>query len=193
MERGKGQAGYYRLRLRLRLRREMEVVGRAEAFLVAEEFEEVGVKLGGGADEVAEGRLDDGAEGFGGEIECGEPAADGEADAEGGVELGGDAVEGGGLLTDEAAELGQGAAGDIEMEGAAEEEALALVVGHEDEVGVVFLIEPEAGEDSLGGLPAFELPVQGLEDEDEGIKGGGRGGLHHETIAQPLGQKRSGS
>ncbi|NDD82450.1 MAG: hypothetical protein EBZ53_07815 [Verrucomicrobia bacterium] len=86
----------------------MEVVGRAEAFLVAEEFEEVGVKLGGGADEVAEGGLDDGAEGFGGEIEGGEPAADGEADAEGGVQLGGDAVEGGGLLTDEAAELGQG-------------------------------------------------------------------------------------
>ena len=54
MKSGKGQAGYYRLRLRLRLRREMEVVGRAEAFLVAEEFEEVGVKLGGGADEVAE-------------------------------------------------------------------------------------------------------------------------------------------
>jgi len=77
VKRGKGQAGYYRLRLRLRLRREMEVVGRAEAFLVAEEFEEVGVKLGGGADEVAEGGLDDGAEGFGGEIEGGEPAADG--------------------------------------------------------------------------------------------------------------------
>ena len=64
------------------------------------------------------------------------------------------------------------------MEGAAEEEALALVVGHEDEVGVVFLIEPETGEDALGCLLAFELPVQGLEDEDEGIKGGGRGGLH---------------
>jgi hypothetical protein len=145
---------------------------------VAEEFEQVGVKLGGGADEVAEGGLDDRAEGFDGEIEGGEPAADGEADAEGGVQLRGDAVEGGGLLTDEAAELGQGAAGDIEMEGAAEEEALALVVGHEDEIGVVFLIEPEAGEDSRGGLPAFELPVQGLEDKDEGIKGGRRGGLH---------------
>ncbi len=145
---------------------------------MAEEFEEVGIKLGGGADEVAEGGLDDLAEGFGGEIEGGEPAADGEANAEGGVQLGGDAVEGGGLLTEEAAELGQGAAGDVEMEGAAEKEALGLVVGHEDEVGVVFLIEPEAGEDALGDLLTFELPVQGLEDEDEGIEGGGRGGLH---------------
>ena len=47
----------------------MEVVGRAEAFLVAEEFEEVGVKLGGGADEVAEGWLDDRTEGFGDKIQ----------------------------------------------------------------------------------------------------------------------------
>ena len=69
MESERGQAGGDRLRLRLRLRRQVEVVGRAEAFLVAEEFEEVGVKLGGGADEVTEGRLDDGAEGFGGQIE----------------------------------------------------------------------------------------------------------------------------
>jgi len=176
--------------LRLGLRREVEVVGRAEAFLVAEEFKEVGVKLGGGADEVAEGGLDNGAEGFGGEIEGGEPAADGEADAEGGVDLRGDAVEGRGLLTDEAAELGQGTAGDTEMEGAAEEEALALVVGNEDEVRVVFFIDPEAGEDALGDLLTFELPVQGLEDEDEGIEGGGRGGLHGGMIAHPLGQKR---
>ena len=57
MKSGKGQAGYYRLRLRLRLRREMEVVGRAEAFLVAEEFEEVGVKLGGGSGKGQAGRV----------------------------------------------------------------------------------------------------------------------------------------
>ena len=168
----------------------MEVVGWVEAVLVAEELDEEGEELGGGAEEVAEVGLDDGAEAFGGEVEPGEPAAGGEADAVGGIEFDGQAVEGGGLDAEEAADFGEGGLGGIEGEGAAEEEALALVVGHEDEGGVIFLIEPEAGEDAGGLGTAFEGPAEALEDEGEGIEGGGGGGLHGGIIAQPLGHPR---
>ena len=98
-------------------------------------------------------------------------------------------MEGGGLLTDEAAELGQGAAGDIEMEGAAEEEALAPVIGHEDKMGVIFLIQLEAGTDPLGVWQAIELPIQALEDKGEGIKSSGRSGLHGGNNRIPRGTK----
>ena len=156
----------------------MEVVGRAEAFLVAEELDELGVELGGGAEEVAEVGLDDGAQAFGREVEPGEPAAAGEADAVGGIELDGQAVEGGGLDAEELVDFGDGALGRGEGQGAAEEEAFAAVIGHEDKGGVVFLIQLEAGEDPDGLFPAVKRPAEALEDQGEGIEGGGWGGLH---------------
>jgi len=168
----------------------VEVVGWVEAVLVAEELDEEGEELGGGAEEVAEVGLDDGAEALGGEVEPGEPAAGGEADAVSGIEFDGQAVEDGGLDAEEAADFGEGGLGGIEGEGAAEEEALALVVGHEDEGGVVFLIQLETGKDAGGLGTAFEGPAKALEDEGEGIKGGGGGSLHRAILPQGVGHLR---
>jgi len=107
-----------------------------------------------------------------------------------GIEFDGQAVEDGGLNAEEAADFGEGGLGGIEGKGAAEKEALALVVGHEDEGGVVFLIQLKTGKDAGGLGTAFEGPAEALEDEGEGIKGGGGGGLHGGIIAQPLGHPR---
>ena len=158
---------------------------------MAEELDELGVELGGSAEEVAEVGLDNGAQAFGREVEPGEPAAGGEADAVGGVELDGQAVEGGGLDAEELVDFGDGALGWGEGQGAAEEETFAAVIGHEDEGGVVFLIQLEAGEDPDGLIPAVKRPAEALEDQGEGIEGGGRGGLHDARLLHGVGQMRT--
>ena len=145
---------------------------------MAEELDELGVELGGGAEEVAEVGLNDGAQAFGREVEPGEPTAGGEADAVGGIELDGKAVEGSSLGTEELADFGDGSPGRSKTEGAAEKETLPLVVRHEEEMGVAFFIQLEAGTDPFGGLQAIKLPIQALEDKSEGIKSSGRSGLH---------------
>ena len=167
-----------RLRFGLGLRGQMEVVGRAEAFLVVEELEEAGVKLVGGAEEIVEGGLENGAQGVKRQVQVREPAAGGQTDAVGGIELDGKAVEGSSLGTEELADFGDGSPGRSKTEGATEKETFPLVVRHEEEMGVVFLIQLEAGTDPFGGLQAIKLPIQALEDKSEGIKSSGRSGLH---------------
>jgi hypothetical protein len=108
-----------RLRFGLRLRRQMEVVGRAEAFLVAEELEEGGVECVGGAEKVVEGGLEDRAQGVERQVHVREPAAGAQANALGGIELDRKAVEGGGLGTEKLADFGDGSPGRSEVEGAA--------------------------------------------------------------------------
>jgi hypothetical protein len=156
----------------------MEVVGPADAFLVAEELEEGGVECVGGAEKVVERGLEDRAQGVERQVHVGEPAAGAQANALGGIELDRKAVEGGGLGTEKLADFGDGSPGRSEVEGAAKEKALAPIIGHEDKMGVVFLIQLETGADPLGVWQAIELPIQALEDKGEGIKSSGRSGLH---------------
>ena len=61
---------------------------------------------------------------------------------------------------------------------AAHEEAGAVVVGHDDDVGVVLGIEFEAGKDPVGVTLAFVGPIHGLKDGFNGIEGLG-GVLFH--------------
>ena len=87
------------------------------------------------------------------------------------------------LVAEELVDFEDGALGRGEGQGAAEKEAFAAVIGHEDEGGVVLLIQPEAGEDPDGPFPAVKRPAEALEDQCEGIEGGGGGGLHAGIIA----------
>ena len=84
-----------------------------------------------------------------------------------------------GLLLEEAADLAQLALGDGEMIRAAHEEAGAVVVGHDDDVGVVLFIESEAGKDPVGIGFTFVGPIHRFEDGFDGIESLGRGVFHY--------------
>ena len=170
---------HFRLRLRLRLRREVEVVLGFDAFVVAEHFDEFGVEVGDGVHHAPEVGFDEGDQVFGAEIELWEPAAGAEPDPADGIELDGEAVDVHGLLFKEAAEFADLALGCGEMIRAAHEEAGAVVIGHDDDVGVVLGIEFEARKDPVGVALAFVGPIHGPKDGFNGIEGLGGGVLHY--------------
>ena len=93
--------------------------------------------------------------------------------------MNGEAVDVEGLLLEEAADLGQLALGDGEMIGAAHKEAGAVVIGHDDDVGVVLFIEFEAGKDPVGIGFTFVGPIHRFEDGFDGIESLGRVLVHY--------------
>jgi hypothetical protein len=127
--------------------------------LFAEKFEDLGVKMGAGAQELLEVGLEEGADLEGREIQRRQPVAAGEANAAFGFEFDRNSVDIESLFLEEAAEPAHRALGRSKMEGAAEKEALALVIGHNDKVGVVGLIQAEPRKDSLGLIFSFIGPL----------------------------------
>ena len=79
---------------------------------------------------------------------------------------------------EEAAELTQLAFGGGEVVGAAQEQAVAVVVGHDDDVDVVLFIEFEPGKDPVGVGFTFVGPIHRFEDGFDGIESLGRGIAH---------------
>ena len=72
------------------------------------------------------------------------------------------------------------------MIGATHVEAGAVVVGHDDDVGVVLGIEFEAGKDPVGVTFAFVGPIHGLKDGFSGIESLGGGVLGPLRPARPI-------
>ena len=156
----------------------MEVVLGFDPFLVAEEFDEFGVEVGRGPHERLEVGFDQGNQVFRIEVELGEPATAAESDPSWGFELNRKVVDIERLLLEEAAELAQLAFGGGEVVCAAQEQAVAFVVGHDDDVGVVLFIEFEPGKDPVGVGFAFIRPIHRFEDSFDGIESLGRGVAH---------------
>ncbi len=55
------------------------------------------------------------------------------------------------------------------MERAAKKEALALVIGHNNKIGVIGFIQPETGKDPDGLFFPFVVPFEGLKQRFHGI------------------------
>jgi len=157
----------------------VEVVLGFDPFLVAKEFDEFGVEVGTGPHKRLEVRFDQRNEVLWIDIEPWEPATATESDPPGRFELNGKVIDIERLLLEEATELAQLAFGGGEVVGAAQEQAVAVVVGHDDDVGVVLFIEFEPGKDPVGVGFAFVRPIHRFEDGFDGIESLGRGVLHY--------------
>lgn len=136
----------------------MEVVWRSEAGLFPKEFEDLGVKMGAGTQKLLEVGLEKGANIGRREIERRQPVAAGEANAAFGFEFDRNSVDIESLFLKEAAEPANRTLGRSKMEGAAEKEALPLVIGHNDKVGVIGFIQPEPRKDSDRLFFPFVIP-----------------------------------
>ena len=95
-----------------------------------------------------------------------------------------------GLFLEKAAEPANGSLGGCEVEGATEKEALAFVIGHNDKVGVIGLIQAEPGKDSDRIFFPFVVPFEGLKQRFHGIQSGRRSGLHDAILPQGVGQRQ---
>ena len=157
----------------------MEVVLGFDPFLVAKEFDEFGVEVGTGPHERLEVGFDQRNEVLWIDVELWEPATATESDPACGFELNGKVIDIERLLLEEAAELTQLAFGGGEVVGAAQEQAVAFVVRHDDDVDVVLFIEFEPGKDPVGVGFAFVGPIHRFEDSFDGIESLGRGVLHY--------------
>jgi hypothetical protein len=156
----------------------VEVVLGFDPFLVAKEFDEFGVEVGTGTHERLEVGFDQRNEVLWIDVELWEPATATESDATCGFELNGKIIDIERLLLKEAAELTQLAFGGGEVVGAAQEQAVAVVVRHDDDVGVVLFIEFEPGKDPVGVRFTFVRPIHRFEDSFDGIESLGRGVAH---------------
>jgi hypothetical protein len=156
----------------------VEVVLGFDPFLVAKEFDQFGVEVGTGSHERLEVGFDQRNEVLWIDVELWEPATATESDSSWGFELNGKVVDIERLLLEEAAELAQLAFGGGEVVGAAQEQAVAVVVGHDDDVDVVLFIEFEPGKDPVGVGFAFVGPIHRFEDSFDGIESLGRGVAH---------------
>jgi hypothetical protein len=156
----------------------VEVVLGFDPFLVAEEFDEFGVEVGTGPHERFEVGFDQRNQIFWIDVELWEPATAADSDPPCGFELNGKVVDIERLLLEEAAELAQLACGGVEVVGAAQEQAVAFVVRHDDDVDVVLFIEFEPGKDPVGVGFAFVGPIHRFEDSFDGIESLGRGVAH---------------
>lgn len=156
----------------------MEVVLGFDPFVVTEEFDEFGVEVGAGSDEGLEVGFDQGNEVLWIDVELWEPATAAQADSSWGFELNRKVVDIERLLLEEAAELTQLAFGCGEVVGTAQEQAVAFVVRHDDDVGVVLFIEFEPSKDPVGVGFAFVGPIHRFEDGFDGIESLGRGVAH---------------
>ncbi len=165
----------------------MEVVWWSEAGLFPKEFEDLGVKMGAGTQEFLEVGLEEGANIGRREIEGWQPVAAGEANAAFGFEFDRNSVDIESLFLKEAAEPANRTLGRSKMEGAAEKKALPLVIGHNDKVGVVGLIQAESRKDPDGLFFPFVVPFEGLKQRFHGIQGGRRSGLHSAILPQGVG------
>ena len=148
----------------------MEVVLGFDPFLVAKEFDEFGVEVGTGPHERLEVGFDQGNEVFWIDVELWEPATSTESDPTCGFELNGKVIDIECFLLEEAAELTQLAFGCGEVVGAAQEQAVAFIVRHDDDVGVVLFIEFEPGKDPVGVRFTFVGPIHRFEDSFDGIE-----------------------
>jgi len=108
------------------------------------------------------------------EVELWEPATAADSDPASGFELNGKVIDIERLLLEEAAELTQLAFEGGEVVGAAQEQAVAFIVRHDDDVGVVLFIEFEPGKDPVGVGFAFVRPIHRFEDGFDGIESLGR-------------------
>ena len=157
----------------------MEVILGFDPFLVAKEFDEFGVEVSTGPHERLEVRFDQRNQIFRIDVELWEPATATESDPACGFELNRKVINIERLLLEEAAELTQLAFRGDEVVGAAQEQAVAFVVRHDDDVDVVLFIEFEPGKDPVGVGFAFVRPIHRFEDGFDGIESLGRGVLHY--------------
>ena len=164
----------------------MEVVLGFDPFLVAEEFDEFGIEVGTGPHERLEVGFDQSNQIFRIEVELWEPATATDSDPPGRFELNRKVINIESLLLEEAAELTQLAFGGAEVVGAAQEQAVAFVVRHDDDVDVVLFIEFEPGKDPVGVGFAFVRPIHRFEDSFDGIESLGRGVLGPLRPARPI-------
>jgi hypothetical protein len=157
----------------------VEVVLGFDPFLVAEKLNQFGVEVGTGPHERLEVGFDQRNQIFRIDVELWEPATATESDPACGFELNGKVIDIERLLLEEAAELAQLAFGGGEVVGAAQEQAVAFIVRHDDDVDVVLFIEFEPGKDPVGVGFAFIGPIHRFEDSFDGIESLGRGVLHY--------------
>jgi len=157
----------------------VEVVLGFDPFLVAEKLDQFGVEVSTGSHERLKVGFDQRNEVLWIDVELWEPATATESDPSWGFELNGKVVDIERLLLEEATELAQLAFGGGEVVGAAQEQAVAFVVGHDDDVGVVLFIEFEPAKDPVGVGFTFVGPIHRFEDCFDGIESLGRGVLHY--------------
>jgi hypothetical protein len=157
---------------------EVEVVLGFDPFLVAEKLDQFGVEVSTGPHERLEVRFDQRNEVFWIDVELWQPATATESDPACGFELNRKVIDIESLLLEEAAELTQLAFGGGEVVGAAQEQAVAFVVRHNDDVDVVLFIEFEPGKDPVGVGFTFVRPIHRFEDSFDGIESLGRGVSH---------------
>jgi hypothetical protein len=157
---------------------EVEVVLGFDPFLVAKEFDQFGVEVGTGRHERLKVGFDERNQILWIDVELWEPATAADSDPPGRFELNRKVIDIERLLLEEAAELTQLAFGGGEVVGAAQEQAVAFVVRHNDDVDVVLFIEFEPGKDPVGVGFAFVRPIHRFEDCFDGIESLGRGVSH---------------
>jgi hypothetical protein len=156
----------------------VEVVLGLDPFLVAKEFDEFGVEVGTGPHERLEVGFDQRNQILWIDVELWEPATATDSDPAGRFELNRKVINIESLLLEEAAELTQLAFGGGEVVGATQEQAVAVVVGHDDDVDVVLFIDFEPGKDPVGVGFTFVGPTHRFEDGFDGIESLGRGVAH---------------
>jgi hypothetical protein len=157
---------------------EVEVVLGFDPFLVAEKLDQFGIEVSTGPHERLEVGFNQINEVLWIDIELWEPATATESDPACRFELNGKVIDIERLLLEEAAELTQLTFGGGEVVGAAQEQAVAFVVRHDDDVDVVLFIEFEPGKDPVGVGFAFVGPIHRFEDGFDGIESLGRGVSH---------------
>ena len=156
----------------------MEVVLGFDPFLVAEKLDQFGIEVGTGTHERFEVGFDQRNEILWIDVELWEPATAADSNPACGFELNGKVIDIERLFLEKAAELTQLAFRGGEVIGAAQEQAVAFVVGHDDDVDVVLFIEFEPGKDPVGVGFAFVGPIHRFEDGFDGIESLGRGVSH---------------
>ena len=156
----------------------MEVVPGFDSFLVAEKLDQFGIEVSTGPHERLEVGFDQRNEVLWIDVEPWEPATATESDPACGFELNGKVIDIECFLLEEAAELTQLAFWGGEVVGATQEQAVAFVVRHDDDVDVVMFIEFEPGKDPVGVGFAFVGPIHRFEDGFDGIESLGRGVAH---------------
>jgi hypothetical protein len=156
----------------------VKLVWRSKAGLFPKELKDPRIEVGAGAQELLEVGLEKGANLGRWEIEGRQPVAAGEANAALRLEFDRNTMNIEALFLEKAAEPANGSLGGCEVEGATEKEALPFVIGHNDKIGVIGLIQPETRKDSDGLFFSFVLPFEGLKQRFHGIQSGRRGGLH---------------
>jgi len=157
----------------------VEVVLGFDPFLVAKEFDQFGVEVSTGPHERLEVGFYYRNEILWIDVELWEPATAADSDPACGFVLNGKVIDIERLLLEEAAELAQLAFGGGEVVGAAQEQAVAFIVRHDDDVDVVLFIEFEPSKDPVGVGFAFVGPIHRFEDSFDGIESLGRGVLHY--------------